>query len=65
MHACMDREHKEALAKTIRDLSMNKQIIIATQDSELKSAADKICSDKLRTYEFTKWGINEVHMISD
>jgi DNA repair exonuclease SbcCD ATPase subunit len=61
----MDREHKEALAKTICDLSMNKQMIIATQDSELKIAADEICKDKLHTYEFTKRGIDGLRVVSD
>mgnify|MGYP001149042266 CR=1 FL=1 len=58
----MDREHKEALAKTIRDLSMNRQIIIATQDVELKTTVNEICKDKLHTYRFAQWSTEELHV---
>ena len=61
----MDRDHKEALAKTIRDLSMNRQMIIATQDIELKTATDELCKDKLHTCEFTKWNVGELYVVSN
>lgn len=61
----MDGEHKKALAKTIHGLSMNRQIIIATQDVELKTATDEICKDKLHTYEFTGWSIDHSNVVSN
>lgn len=50
----MDQEHKEALSTIIQELSMKRQVIIATHDSELKDALNKTC-EKLGTYEFTEW----------
>ena len=61
----MDQEHKEALATIIRELSMNSQVIIATQDVELKNATGEICKDQLHTYEFTGWNTDELHVVSN
>ena len=55
----MDQEHKEALSKTMQELSANRQVIIATQDFELKKATERYCKD-LQIYEFFKWGTDEI-----
>jgi len=51
----MDKEHKEALAKVIQSLSQKKQVIVATQDSELRDALSNICREKLHSHEFRGW----------
>lgn len=61
----MDERHKEALIRSIRDLSMNRQVVLATQDIELKNAAEEICKDKLHTYEFSKWSTEELQVASN
>jgi len=58
----MDEEHKNALASTISELSTKEQIIIATQDFELKKAVEKTCKNKLHTYEFIKWSHEELNI---
>jgi len=50
----MDKEHKNALVSTIFELSAKKQIIVATQDLELKNAVEKVCTG-VRKYEFDRW----------
>ena len=55
----MDDEHKRALARMIQMLSMNKQIIIATQDLEMKKALDSECK-RQHTFELNSWSPEEL-----
>ncbi|MEM2122203.1 MAG: SMC family ATPase [Candidatus Bathyarchaeia archaeon] len=50
----MDTEHKEALAKLISQLASNYQIILATEDDEMRKYIERYCS-KLRIYELGRW----------
>lgn len=54
----MDKEHKEALAKVIHSLSQSKQVIVATQDPELRDALIDTCKEKLYTYEIKGWTVD-------
>jgi len=55
----MDDEHKRSLARMIQVLSTNKQIIIATQDLEMKKALDSECK-RYRTFELNSWSPEEL-----
>ena len=50
----MDPDHKKALAKLVATLCEDKQIIIATQDTEFKDFVAKECG-RVRTYSFGTW----------
>jgi len=55
----MDGEHKKALARMIQVLSINKQIIVATQDLEMKKALDTECK-RQHTFELNSWSPEEL-----
>jgi DNA repair exonuclease SbcCD ATPase subunit len=55
----MDDEHKRALARIIQVLSTNKQIIVATQDLEMKKALDSECK-RYHTFELDSWSPEEL-----
>lgn len=59
----MDEEHKNSLVSAIFELSAKKQIILATQDLELKNAVEKVCAG-LRKYEFDEWSPEGVEVMS-
>ena len=59
----MDEEHKNALVSTMFELSAKKQIILATQDLELKNAVEKVCIG-FRKYEFDRWNPASVEVRS-
>jgi DNA repair exonuclease SbcCD ATPase subunit len=54
----MDREHKEALAKVIHSLSQSKQVVVATQDSELSDVLNDTCKERVHSYEINSWTID-------
>jgi ABC-type lipoprotein export system ATPase subunit len=55
----MDEEHRKALTRMIKTLATDKQIIIATQDLEMKKAMDTE-GQKYQTYQFTSWKPEEL-----
>lgn len=50
----MDPEHKVALANIISELSQRRQVVVATQDADLRDALQKVCKE-LRSYYFGGW----------
>ena len=50
----IDPEHKVALANVIGELSQKRQVVIATQDAELRDALGQVCKD-LCSYHFAGW----------
>jgi predicted ATPase len=53
----LDYDHKEALAALMNDLSIDRQIIIATQNTEFKQTLEKKCS-QIKIIELTEWSEN-------
>jgi DNA repair exonuclease SbcCD ATPase subunit len=52
----MDLPHKEALAKLISEISIEKQVFVATQDREFQESLKKcLPEDQARTYNFKEW----------
>jgi DNA repair exonuclease SbcCD ATPase subunit len=50
----MDRVHKAALAKLISKLSGEKQVVVATQDTEFKELLTTEC-EEVKEFTFGEW----------
>ncbi len=50
----LDPDHKEALAKLVAKLAEDKQVVIATQDTEFKEFLTRECG-RIRSYDFGTW----------